>query len=199
MYDPLGLASPSTLVGKQIYRDACDSKIPWGADLNGKLLQRWEKWERSLSPEVVVPRSIVSHQEEVTAIELHTFEDASIKGVGAAVYAVVKQSSGTTQQLVTAKEQAGETKFDSPETRIGCRTYGSQPRGECISNALPKDQSPSIYAWVDSLVVLHWICGQGTYKQFVANRMAKIHAPPKFSGVMYPRQLIQPTLRAEEG
>ena len=39
VYDPLGLASPLTLVGKQIYRDACDSKIPWDADLNGKLLQ----------------------------------------------------------------------------------------------------------------------------------------------------------------
>ena len=39
VYDLLGLASPLTLIGKQIYRDACDSKIPWDADLNGKLLQ----------------------------------------------------------------------------------------------------------------------------------------------------------------
>ena len=103
VYDPLGLASPLTLVGKQIYRDACDSKIPWDVDLNGNLLQRWEKWEGSLPPEIVVPRSIVSHQEEVTAIELPTFGDASIEGVGAAVYAVVKQPSGTTQQLVTPR------------------------------------------------------------------------------------------------
>ncbi len=59
----------------------------------------------SLPLEQTVPRSIVGHQEEVTEIELHTFGDASIQGVGAAVYAVVRQPSGTTQQLVTAKSR----------------------------------------------------------------------------------------------
>ena len=39
--------------------------------------------------------------------ELHTFGDASIQGVGAAIYAVVKQPSGTTQQLVKAQTETG--------------------------------------------------------------------------------------------
>ena len=29
----------------------------------------------------------------------------------------------------------------------------------------------SVYGWTDSTVVLHWITGQGSYKQFVANRV----------------------------
>jgi hypothetical protein len=94
VYDPLGLVSPVTLEGKQIYRDMCDAKTSWDVNLDCKLLERWVKWERSLPLEQTVPRSIMNHQEEVTEIELHTFSDVSIQGVGAAVYAVVRQPSG---------------------------------------------------------------------------------------------------------
>ena len=197
VYDPLGLASPLTLVGKQIYRDACDSKIPWDADLNGKLLQRWEKWERTLPPEIVVPRSIVSHQEEVTAIELHTFGDASIEGFGAAVYAVVKQPSGITQQLVTAKSRLAKRSLSLPRLEL-VAAHMAANLAVNVSNALPKDQSPTIYAWVDSLVVLHWICGQGTYKQFVANRVAKIHAHPEIQWRYVPTS-VNPADTASRG
>ena len=48
VYDPLGLVSPVTLEGKQIYRDVCDAKTSWDVNLDGKLLERWVKWERSL-------------------------------------------------------------------------------------------------------------------------------------------------------
>ena len=34
----------------------------------------------------------------------------------------------------------------------------------------------SVYGWTDSTVVLHWIAGQGSYKQFVSNRVAQINA-----------------------
>ena len=30
------------------------------------------------------------------------------------------------------------------------------------------------YCWLDSTVALHWICGGGEYRQFVANRVQKI-------------------------
>ena len=105
IYDPLGLVSPLTLEGKRIFRDVCDLKTPWDADLNGKLLVRWKAWECSLPQEQEVPRSIVRYREPIERMELHSFGDASTHGVGTAVYAVVKQSSGTTQQLVAAKSQ----------------------------------------------------------------------------------------------
>ena len=61
VYDPLGLVSPLTLEGKQIYRDVCDPKTPWDTNLDDKLMERWESWERSLHLEQTVPRSIVGH------------------------------------------------------------------------------------------------------------------------------------------
>ena len=41
IYDPLGLASPTTLTGKLVYRSACDSKMPWDADLQEPLRKKW--------------------------------------------------------------------------------------------------------------------------------------------------------------
>ena len=43
-----------------------------------------------------------------------------------------------------------------------------------IRNALDNIPTPRSYGWTDSTVVLHWIKGNGQYKQFVANRLAKI-------------------------
>ena len=107
IYDPLGLVSPLTLEGKLIFRDVCDAKLPWDAELGSVDLAKWQAWERSLPTEIEVPRSIVGYREPVEDIELHSFGNASKKGVGAVVYAVVKQPSGTTQQLVAAKSRLG--------------------------------------------------------------------------------------------
>ncbi|XP_022777784.1 uncharacterized protein LOC111319238 [Stylophora pistillata] len=42
IYDPLGLVSPVTLIGKQLYRDICDSKVSWDTQLPGPFLKRWK-------------------------------------------------------------------------------------------------------------------------------------------------------------
>ena len=43
-----------------------------------------------------------------------------------------------------------------------------------VRNALDNLPSPKVFGWLDSTVALHWIKGNGQYKQFVANRVAKI-------------------------
>ena len=35
MYDPLGVASPVTLVAKMVFREACDRHLPWDAQESG--------------------------------------------------------------------------------------------------------------------------------------------------------------------
>ncbi|XP_074636912.1 uncharacterized protein LOC141895072 [Acropora palmata] len=59
VYDPLGLAAPLTLIRKLIYRDACQQKKAWDAELSKELVKRWEKLEMSLPKEVEVPRALV--------------------------------------------------------------------------------------------------------------------------------------------
>ena len=103
IYDPLGLASPVTLIGKQLYRDICDSKIPWDTQLPGSLLKRWKEWNATLTENFTVPRALAPYRQPVLSLTLHAFGDASAKGVSAAVYAVVHQDHGVTQQLICAK------------------------------------------------------------------------------------------------
>ena len=102
IYDPLGLVSPITLQGKLIYRDVCDLKASWDADLPQKYQQRWNKYVDSLPQSVSALRPIVPFQQAVEPIELHAFGDASVEGVGAVVYSVVRQESGVTTSLVAA-------------------------------------------------------------------------------------------------
>ena len=47
IYDPLGLASPVTLVGKMLYREACDARTLWDYELPKELKSMWRELGRS--------------------------------------------------------------------------------------------------------------------------------------------------------
>ncbi len=47
-----------------------------------------------------------------------------------------------------------------------------------VQNALENLPEPTIYGWLDSTAALHWIHGEGQYRQFVANRVFKIKQHP---------------------
>lgn len=51
----------------------------------------------------MVPRALAPYHQPISSLTLHAFGDASAKGVSAAVYAIVHQDQGVTQQLVCAK------------------------------------------------------------------------------------------------
>ena len=114
IYDPMGLASPLLLQGKQIYREVCDSKVSWDTKLSGGIQKRWEKWESILTPEVTVPRTIAPFHEPREKLEIHAFGDASGEGLCAAVYTVVRQSSGVTQGLLAAKSRLAKKGLTIP-------------------------------------------------------------------------------------
>ena len=97
IYDPLGFVSPVTLLGKCLYRSVCCEKLAWDAELTGTLKFKWQRWEQGLPKQIAVKRPLADHRETIQEIQLHGFGDASGYGVGAVVYAVVKQESGITQ------------------------------------------------------------------------------------------------------
>ena len=173
VYDPLGLAAPLTLVGKLIYRDACQQKKAWDAELSKELVKRWEKWEMSLPKEVEVPRALVLAREPIEAIALHAFGDASGQGVAAAVYAVVQQESGVRQGLVAAKARLAKQGLTIPRLELVSGHMAANLLTN-VHDALSGFPIVSQHAWLDSSVALHWIKGAGEYKQFVGNRVRKI-------------------------
>ena len=115
VYYPLGIATPLTLQGKLIYRD---QKVPWDAELTRNLAERVKKWEQTLPTGVSVPRPVTNYRGPVLNLELHAFGDGSTQGVGATIYAVVQQSSGTTQRLVAARGRLAKQGFTVPRLEL---------------------------------------------------------------------------------
>ena len=83
--DPLGVASPTTLVGNMIYREACEQNLLWDAESPEKLEKHWAKFKKSLPDEVRFPRSLATAKEPVHATDLQVFGDASGTGTGGCV------------------------------------------------------------------------------------------------------------------
>ena len=187
IYDPLGLVSPLTLEGKLVYRAACESKAPWDAKLDDKLSQRWENWERITPKNKSIPRAIVDYREPVDELELHAFGDASTQGVGAAVYSIVRQQSGVTQRLVAGKGRLAKQGLTIPRLEL-VSAHMATNLVTNVSNALQGLPKPKVFGWLDSSVALHWIRGNGQYKQFVANRVAKIQLHPEIEWRYVPTQ-----------
>ena len=112
IYDPLGLASPTPLCGKCIFRDICEQKLPWDAQIPRELSKKWKKWQSDLPECVTVERPIAPFRELIQSIDLHAFGDC------AAVYAVVAQESGSTQGLLTAKSRLSKRNLTIPRLEL---------------------------------------------------------------------------------
>ncbi|XP_028409519.1 uncharacterized protein LOC114532142 [Dendronephthya gigantea] len=164
-----------TLQGKNLFREMCEARLPWDGELPETTKQRWEEWCKGLPRSYEVPRSLAPHQEPVSAITLHAFGDASKVGVSAVVYAVVEQEHGTTQGLVCAKSRVAKRDLSIPRLEL----VAGHMAVNLVSNvesAIDQRAVSSVHCWLDSTVALYWINGQGEYRQFVANRVAKIQA-----------------------
>ena len=172
--DPLGFASPLTLAGKLIYRAACDNKNAWDAPLTEALAKLWKKWNAELPSLVETQRSLVVHREPIDSIKLHSFGDASGKGVAACVYAVVEQRSGHNQGLVAARSRLPKRGLTIPRLEL-VAAHMAVNLALNAKKALTGYPVETVHCWSDSSVVLHWITGGGEYKQFVANRIHKIN------------------------
>ena len=62
VYDPLGIILPTMAEGKHIYREACDEKKSWNAEVSTHLRGQWLRWTKQLR-EVRVPRRIATFTE----------------------------------------------------------------------------------------------------------------------------------------
>lgn len=178
VYDPLGIVSPAMLEGKVLYRESCIEKNAWDAPLSEETMKKWKRWERSLPEAVSVRRSIPLYQEEIDEIQLHAFGDASGRGACAAVYAVVKQASGVSQGLVTAKSRLAKQGLTIPRLEL----VSGHMAVNLITNVRQALEGLTLatkdHCWLDSSVALHWIADKGEYRQFVQNRVSRIQSHP---------------------
>ena len=96
------------------------------------------------------------------------------------------------------KRSAGKARTYYSYVRTGLHAHGHQSRSN-VSNALQGLRKPRIYGWLDSMVALHWIRGDGQYRQFVANKVAKIQLHPEIEWKYFPTQDNSADLASRSG
>ena len=116
-----------------------------------------------------MPRAVVPHQQPIKNIKLHAFGDASSKGVSTAVYAVVEQAGGVTQNIVAAKSHLAKHGLMIQRLKLVA--------AHMATNLIVNVQWALVR--LDSTVPLYWIKVMGEYKQFVTNRVNKIQQHTK--------------------
>ena len=137
------------------------------------LAKRWLKLESNLPSSVSMSRTLAPFREPIDSIELHSFGDASGRGVSAAVYAVVRQMSGVNQGLIAAESRLAKQGLTIPRLELVAGHMASNLVSS-VQRALQGFPVAASFCWLDSSVALHWINGGGEYRQFVANRVRKI-------------------------
>ncbi len=89
VYDPLGIASPVILVGKQILQVMCRDNVDWDDPIPDEIYYRWQRWRSDLP---LIERMKVSRCVkppgfgEPVDVQVHSFSDASEKGLGQVSY-----------------------------------------------------------------------------------------------------------------
>ena len=173
IFDPLVLASPVTLVGKLLFRECCEQSLPWDKELPKEILNRRKRFEEALPESLEYQRSLCRYEEPIDAIDLHAFGDSSGGGSAAVVYVVIYQRSGISQGLLAAKGRLAKKGYTIPRLEL-VSAHMAANMVHNVKLALKGFPIRNIYGWLDSTVALHWINGEGNYKQFVANRVKRI-------------------------
>ena len=120
-------------------------------------------------------RSLCLYREKIHSIELHAFGDASEKRILAVVYAVVQQPPGYSVGIIAARSRLAKKDTSIPRLEL-VSSHMAANLLENVKDALEGLPVTSTIAWIDSKVALHWIKGEGHYKQFVNNRVKKIRS-----------------------
>ena len=171
IYDPLGIISPMLVEGKHLYREAVDERKGWDKQVSEELSRKWNKWVKSLQ----TPRSIAPYLENVIQVSLHHSMDASDTAVSAQTVAVVTQSSGVTQGLLTSKSRITKRGLTTPRKElVGCQMGANLAVN--TRKALKNLPVTHNYRWTDSTVALCWVKNLfKNWKAFVSNRVRKIY------------------------
>jgi hypothetical protein len=203
IYDPLGIASPFILPGRQILQRLCLINYDWDEEIPEEELSTWNVWQQSLAQllTVAVPRCVkLNLVEKLRDVQLHTFADACRLGYGAVSYLrLVDVNNQLTMSFLVGKSQVMPTKqVTIPRLELTAAVLAVK-----LSHQVEEELEISvdrIVFWTDSTVVLQYLNNESTrFQTFVANRLAIIHDLSKPSQWKYVETAYNPADSASRG
>ena len=161
LFDPLGLVSSVILQGRLIQRQILTNspeldKYDWDDELPQQYFECWSNWLRSLSSlsKIRVRRAFYPMGFKPVRQELHTFCDASLKGVGYISYMRSIDGSGKIEvALISASSKLCPKAATSiPRLELCAAVEGSQATYAILSELHVKPDS--VHLHTDSMIVL---------------------------------------------
>jgi hypothetical protein len=203
MYDPLRIASPFILPGRQILQRLCSINYDWDEEIPEDEWSTWDVWQQSLAQlsTVAIPRCVkVNLAEKLKDAQLHTFADASRLGYGAVTYLrLVDVNNHLTVSFLVGKSRVAPTKqITIPRLELTAAVLAVK-----LSHQVEEELEISvnrIVFWTDSTVVLQYLNNESTrFQTFVANRLSVIHGLSKPSQWRYVETAYNPADSASRG
>ena len=148
-----------------IYHELCDKKRPWDTEIPQILKKKFKKVVNYITNILIeLPRSILTHKESLTSVDLHVFGNASILANCAAVDAVLNQSPAISQGLVASKSRISNRDLTFPglelvSTFMACNLISN------VKSVLKNQNVRSVTGYDDSTVVLYWLNEQWSYSR----------------------------------
>ena len=173
-YDPLGLFSPVSVIGKILFQETWCRGMQWDEILPHDIGARWFTWLNSLPHlfDIHVPRWLGTSNGSDT--KAHVFCDASERAYGAVLYVRSTAREGIVIRLACSKNRLAPVKkitlprLELLAALIGARLlqYFCRETGLDIRDAT---------LWTDATVVLSWIrSNPNQWKIFICNRVTEI-------------------------
>ena len=178
VYDPLGMAAPFVLVGKQILQKLCGEGMSWDEPLPDNIRHQWQSWRTDLMEldSLMMPRCFKPEGfGEPTVTELHHFSDASTGGLGQSSYLRLVNEKGEVHcSFVMGKARVAPSKVTTiPRLELAAAVM-SVKASTMISREIDYKIGEEVF-WTDSKIVLGYIQNEAKrFSVFVGNRVQVI-------------------------
>ena len=149
----------------------------WDEPVPSKVETAWNRWRHELPAlrDHLIPQYYFSDNDGIKSCELHGFCDASESTYAAVVYLRSKDLEDKVHlALIAAKTKVAPVKRQTiPRLELCSALILARLLHHCAT--VLNVHMGSAYAWMDSLVVLSWLCGNPRRsKTFVGNRVSEI-------------------------
>ena len=180
VYDPLGFLAPLLLGGKRILQQLCWTGLSWDDALPERFKVLWQSWLLELQQvnTLDIPRQYwpdVNPSQDLKAVELHHFSDASEKGYGQCSYLrMISQSNQVQCSFVMGKARVAPKRVVTiPRLELQAAVLSVK-----VSQVIQRElqvQAVKNFFWTDSRIVMGYINNEARrFQTFVANRVQLI-------------------------
>ena len=176
VFDPIGVASPMTLLPKLLLQDTWETKLGWDEEVPADVAQSFKKWAKELPSleEIKVPRWLMSEETDRSGWTIHVYTDASKEAYAACIFLRTVNDGDCCVQLIASKSRVAPKKLKGNVHRLellGC-TIGAR-LVVTVQKMLDCNNVP-IFCWSDSSTALSWIHKEEQWSVFVRNRVKEI-------------------------